>query len=41
MEAVICPYGYPFYGNALKIWLAKHDCLSEEEIALCYFCYIE
>ena len=25
------------YGNALKIWLAK---LSEEEIALCYFCYI-
>ena len=28
------------YGNALKIWLAKHDCLSEEEIALCYFCYI-
>ena len=28
------------YGNALKIWLAKHDCLFEEEIALCYFCYI-
>ena len=31
---------YILYGNALKIWLAKHDCLSEEEIALCYFCYI-
>lgn len=28
------------YGDALKIWLAKYDCLSEEEIALCYFCYI-
>ncbi len=24
----------------MKIWLAKYDCLSEEEIALCYFCYI-
>ena len=24
----------------LYIWVAKHDCLSEEEIALCYFCYI-
>lgn len=28
------------YGDALEIWLAKHDCLSEEETALCYFCYI-
>lgn len=28
------------YGDTLKIWLAKYDCLSEEEIALCYFCYI-
>lgn len=28
------------YGNYLKIWLANYDCLSEEEIALCYFCYI-
>lgn len=28
------------YGNALKIWLSVYDCLSEEEIALCYFCYI-
>lgn len=28
------------YGDVLKIWLAKYDCLSEEEIALCYFCYI-
>lgn len=28
------------YGDALKKWLAKHDYLSEEEIALSYFCYI-
>lgn len=28
------------YGDALKIWLAKHDSLSEEETALCYFCYV-
>lgn len=25
------------YGDALKFWLAKYDCLSEEEIGLCYF----
>lgn len=28
------------YGDTLKNWLTKHDCLSEEETALCYFCYI-
>lgn len=28
------------YGDTLKIWLGKYHCLSEEEIALCYFCYI-
>lgn len=28
------------YGSTLKVWLEKYNCLSEEEIALCYFCYI-
>ena len=28
------------YGDALKNWLADYNCLSEEGIALCYFCYI-
>lgn len=28
------------YGDALKNWLADYNYLSEEEIALCYFCYI-
>lgn len=28
------------YGDALKNWLAKYNGLSEEEMALCYFCYI-
>lgn len=28
------------YGNALKEWLSKYNHLSEQEIALCYFCYI-
>ena len=28
------------YRDALKFWLAKYDCLYEEEIGLCYFCYV-
>lgn len=28
------------YGNTLKDWLSKYNHLSEQEIALCYFCYI-
>ena len=32
MEAVICPYGYP-------LWKCFKN-MVEEEIALCYFCYI-
>lgn len=28
------------YGNTLRVWLRKYDCLSKEEIALCYFCFI-
>lgn len=28
------------YGDALKTWLTDYDSLSNEDIALCYFCHI-
>lgn len=28
------------YGDTLRVWLSWHDCLTDEETALCYFCYI-